>query len=193
MRVALTGGLSQPVLEAQAIYNHQCARPPSTRCVYSQIDNDQQRFFSFDPKLGKNTEIAAAKMKLDDAPGYSWSLSPNGKHMVTPKWIGQNKAFGLRIVELETGETREMLVAGPTGEVTTDWAADGRSIWLGGFKPKGPWGHSGVLNVDLNGKVGTIVDEPNLSLWAAIPSPDGRHLALVGHSEDSNVWLLENF
>jgi hypothetical protein len=63
----------------------------------------------------------------------------------------------------------------------------------GGYLRRGPWGYTGVLNVDLNGQVTPVLDEPNLSIWAAIPSPDGRHLALVGHSEDSNAWLLENF
>lgn len=193
MRVPLTGGLSQPLLEAQGIYNHQCARLPSALCIYSQIDREQQRFFSFDPGEGDRTEVVAAKIRLADAPGYNWSLSPDGKYLVTTKWIGPDKAFGLRIIELATGEARDMAVAGPTGEVGTDWAADGRSVWLGGFIRTGPWGYSGVLNVDLNGKVGAVLREPNLSIWAAIPSPDGRLLALVAHTEDSNLWLLENF
>jgi hypothetical protein len=29
-------------------------------------------------------------------------------------------------------------------------------------------------------------------LWG-IPSPDGKHLALLSGSFDSNVWMLENF
>jgi len=193
MRVGLAGGLSQFVLEAQGIYNHQCAQPPSNLCIYGQVDKQSQRFFSFDPLAGNSMEIAAAKMKLADVPSYNWSLSPDGRYVVTTKWIGPEKTFALRITELATGEARDLPVAGPTGEVTTDWAADGKSVWLGGVKRKGPWGHSGVLNVDLNGKVRTILDEPNLSLWAAIPSPDGRHLALVGHSENSNALLLESF
>jgi hypothetical protein len=27
----------------------------------------------------------------------------------------------------------------------------------------------------------------------AIPSPDGRYLALLGWTEDRNLWMLENF
>jgi hypothetical protein len=28
---------------------------------------------------------------------------------------------------------------------------------------------------------------------AGIPSPDGRHLAILGHTINSNIWMLENF
>jgi hypothetical protein len=30
-------------------------------------------------------------------------------------------------------------------------------------------------------------------ILAAIPSPDGRRLALLGNTQTSNAWLLENF
>jgi hypothetical protein len=26
-----------------------------------------------------------------------------------------------------------------------------------------------------------------------LPSPDGRHLAIQGSSEENNIWLMENF
>jgi DNA-binding winged helix-turn-helix (wHTH) protein len=193
MRVPLAGGISNLVLRAPHIYNHQCAKLPSTLCLYSQIEADQQRFFTFDPEAGSGIEIPAAKMNLAEAPGYNWSLSSDGKFLASAVWSGQNKQFALRIVDLATGTARIIPVAGPSGEVGTDWAADNRSVWLGGYLRRGPWGYTGVLNVDLNGQVTPVLDEPNLSIWAAIPSPDGRHLALVGHSEDSNAWLLENF
>jgi Tol biopolymer transport system component len=193
MRVRLTGGISQLVVAAPRIYNHQCARLPSTVCIYSQIDGDQHRFFTFDPLDGKHTEIVAANMKMSDGPGPNWDLSPDGKYLVMLKWIGPSKEFGLRIFDLGTGGERSIRAKGPTEGAGTNWAADSKSVWIGGFMRNGPWGYSGVSNVDLNGNVRTLLEEPNLTIWAAIPSPDGRRLALVGHTADSNVWLLENF
>lgn len=193
MRVPLTGGLSTLVLRAPRIYNHQCAKVPSTLCIYSQIEPGEQRFFAFDPEAGNGSEIAAARMNLQDAPSYNWSLSFDGKYLASAVRTGQNKQFALRIVDLATGTARIIPVVGPTGEVSTDWAADNKSVWLGGYIHRGPWGSTGVVNVDLNGTVTPVLDEPNLSIWAAIPSPDGRRLALVGHTEDSNAWLLESF
>ncbi len=52
---------------------------------------------------------------------------------------------------------------------------------------------SALLNVGLDGKVRTMLSNPNLNLEWALPSPDGRHLAIVADSNTSNVWLLENF
>jgi hypothetical protein len=132
-------------------------------------------------------------MKMSDGPGPNWDLSPDGKYLVMLKWIGPSKEFGLRIFDLGTGGERFIPAKGPTEGVGTNWAADGKSVWIGGFKRNGPWGYSGLLNVDLNGRVRTLLEEPTLAIWAAIASPDGRRLALVGHTEDSNVWLLENF
>jgi len=27
----------------------------------------------------------------------------------------------------------------------------------------------------------------------AVPSPDGRHVAMQGFTEDANIWMMENF
>jgi len=31
------------------------------------------------------------------------------------------------------------------------------------------------------------------SLVCGVPSPDGRHLAIVATARSNNVWLMENF
>ena len=75
-----------------------------------------------------------------------------------------------------------------------DWAADSKSIWLGAFMGCGAWGtRSGILNVDLHGKVIVALKGFNPERWRAIPSPDGRRLALLGNTQSSNAWLLEDF
>jgi hypothetical protein len=38
-----------------------------------------------------------------------------------------------------------------------------------------------------------MLSENNMNLGWAIPSPDGRRLALWKDSGSLNVWLLENF
>jgi len=74
------------------------------------------------------------------------------------------------------------------------WAADGKSLWLGAFMGRGAWGtRSGILNVDLTGKVRVLLKSFNPEILYAMPSSDGRRLALAGQSHTSNVWLLENF
>ena len=50
-----------------------------------------------------------------------------------------------------------------------------------------------LLNVDLQGKVRNVLEEKNIRLGWAIPSPDGKRLALWESSGSANVWMIENF
>jgi hypothetical protein len=54
-----------------------------------------------------------------------------------------------------------------------------------------------LLYVDLRGRAHVLWDqageqEGNLDVYA-LPSPDGKHLALFGWTLNSNMWMLENF
>ena len=49
------------------------------------------------------------------------------------------------------------------------------------------------LHVDLNGHITLVWHQPvPYAMWA-IPSPDGRHLALSRASMVSNGWMIEGF
>ena len=69
MRVPLTGGPSQFVLQAPRIWNQQCARGPPTLCIYSKAGPSQQSFFSFDPMNGTGKPL----LTFEGGP-FSWSL-----------------------------------------------------------------------------------------------------------------------
>jgi hypothetical protein len=69
-----------------------------------------------------------------------------------------------------------------------DWAIDGKGFYVGSS--------DGVLFfVDLDGHTEVLWKKE--TLWGAgprgLPSPDGRHLAMLGWTIDSNIWMLENF
>jgi hypothetical protein len=199
MRVPLAGGPSQLVLEDLGITNYQCARLPSTLCIYGQIEpkSDYYRFFTFDSSGAKGMELLAAKMKKEDAEGPNcWGLSPDGRYLVTSR--SQNpykyKVPEVRILNLADGTERYIPVPDAGLIMGMDWAADSESVWVSAYRGRGAWGsRSGVLNVDLAGKVRVVFEGLNLGLWFAIPSPDGHRLALMEHTQSSNVWLLENF
>jgi Tol biopolymer transport system component/DNA-binding winged helix-turn-helix (wHTH) protein len=86
MRAPIAGGPSQDVLEISGISNYQCARLPSTLCIYGQTapDSEYVRFFAFDPAGIRGTELLPGKMKKGEGPAAAWSLSPDGKYLVTP-------------------------------------------------------------------------------------------------------------
>jgi hypothetical protein len=48
------------------------------------------------------------------------------------------------------------------------------------------------LNVDTHGAAKPVLQETEMVLGWAIPSPDGRHLAIEKATVSSNAWLLES-
>jgi DNA-binding winged helix-turn-helix (wHTH) protein/Tol biopolymer transport system component len=194
MRVPLAGGSSELALEEPGIGGYRCARLPSTLCIYSRIDNGLQRFFTFDPAGGKVSELPAAKRPSDDGPGSAWSLSPDGKFLASPKSANPLEAAGLRVLDLTTSKEREILLPGLPLIMGMDWSPDSKSLWVGGYMGRSSGGtRSGLARVDLTGRVRTMLEGSSMAIWFAIPSPDGRRLAVMAHTDSSNVSLLENF
>jgi eukaryotic-like serine/threonine-protein kinase len=99
---------------------------------------------------------------------------------------------------------QEIVVKGWNSLQSVDWAADGRGLFASSLTT----GSSALLHVDLHGEAhvlweqkGSIApsggpfDEPTggpSAPWA-VPSPDGRHLAIYEWSLSSNIWMMENF
>jgi Tol biopolymer transport system component/DNA-binding winged helix-turn-helix (wHTH) protein len=196
MRVPLAGGPSQFVLEGRGILNHECARLPSTLCVYSQIEADQERFFTFDPITGKGAELPAARMRKEDG-DYNWGLSPDGKYLVTHQFYGPQRVNGLRILPLAGGSARFIPISDWIANCGLDWAADSKSVWVAGNMERtfSARERFRILNVDLNGKARMMLElnDQGIRIGPGVPSPDGRYLALFGATYNSNVWLLDGF
>jgi DNA-binding winged helix-turn-helix (wHTH) protein/Tol biopolymer transport system component len=193
MRIPVSGGPSQLVLEGPGILNYQCAKLPSTVCLYGQVDSEYYRFFVFDPSAGKGAELSAARIKKENGPN-SWNLSPDGKYLVTLPTQDPYKESELRILRLHDNVTRYIPVPEVKVIIGLDWAADSKSVWVGGYTGRGSWGtRSGLVNVGLTGKVRTLLEGSNPEIMGGTPSPDGRRLALGENTCSSNVWLLENF
>jgi Tol biopolymer transport system component len=111
MRVPLTGGPSQFVLQAPRIGNQQCARLPSNLCIYSSAGPSQQSFFTFDPMNGSSKLLAT----FEGGP-FGWSLSSDGKYLATVKWGGQTEP-GIQLLSIADNSRRTIPVPG--------WAAIG--------------------------------------------------------------------
>jgi hypothetical protein len=71
-----------------------------------------------------------------------------------------------------------------------DWAPDGKSVWATGKRLTDSYA---LMKVSVQGKSEMVLEEKNMILGWAIPSPDGQHLALWEASGSANVWMLENF
>jgi Tol biopolymer transport system component/DNA-binding winged helix-turn-helix (wHTH) protein len=190
LRIPLTGGPPELVMEGRGFTNLQCARLPSTLCLYSQVDEKRLVFFSFDPLRGKGQEIAHVN---DDLPyAYNWSLSPEGSTLAIAKASKLDLSVkpDIRLLSLTDHTERTIRLKVWPRVSTIDWAADGKTLWISTSTNTGT---SALLNVDLQGRARPVWEQTKMEVGWAIPSPDGRYLALWQASGDSNVWMIENF
>ena len=70
-----------------------------------------------------------------------------------------------------------------------NWATDSQSMFVSALEPGG----ATLLHVALNGDAQTIWQQPHSTHTWGFPSPDGRHLAILGTSSEANVWIISNF
>jgi Tol biopolymer transport system component/DNA-binding winged helix-turn-helix (wHTH) protein len=188
MRVPLAGGTPQLVLAEPGINNLQCARLPSTVCVFSEYTTDHVAFYTFDPMTGKKAPLT----QISDSEWYlqNWTLSPDGLTIALAKKHRIPGVADIRLFPLAGGKERMLTLRSWTGIACLDWAADGRSLWVNASSPAGV---PTLLNVDLQGRAWPVLEESEKELGWAIPSPDGRYLAIWEASGNSNAWLLESF
>ncbi|HWZ98295.1 MAG TPA: winged helix-turn-helix domain-containing protein [Candidatus Dormibacteraeota bacterium] len=188
MSMPLSGGKSQVLLEWPQINNFQCARAPARECIFSSFTNEALEFYEFDAQKGKPTlmfRIADPEWQL-----YNWTLSPNGELLALAKKLRAQEEAEIQIMSLRGGSTRKIVLKDWRMICTIDWAADGKSIWTSA-SPR--VGEELLINVDLQGHVKPAVKEGSPYVGWAIPSQDGKRLAIWEASGASNVWMLENF
>jgi Tol biopolymer transport system component/DNA-binding winged helix-turn-helix (wHTH) protein len=190
MRVPLAGGPPQFVLEGPGIVNQQCARLPSQSCLFSEISPGRETFFQFDPIRGTSQELQWATTEDRDPYNFNWSLSPDGKFLAIAKKAGVQKEPFIRVLSVADHTQKAIKVQAWAGISSIDWAADGKSLWTVTSTTRDTWA---LLNVDLDGRVRPMLEEKEMRIGWAIPSPDGRRLALWEASGGANAWLVENF
>ena len=188
MRISLAGGAPQTVLQRRGIGNVQCARTPSMLCIYHVGSATQLAFFRFDPITGASEELPQLRIE-DQAPhAYNWSLSPDGKILATVKDEGVQKDPSIDLHSTADGSKRTITVGTWVGLRGIDFAADGRSLWVPVYTNTGK---STLLNIDLNGQARIVLEDTEMRIDWAVPSPDGKYLALLKVRGTSNVWMLE--
>ena len=201
MRVPVTGGPPQLVLTAsqRLIHSLRCARSPARLCAIAERapDHRQLIFTAFDPVKGRGPELTRFSTSPTPDSEYAWDLPPDGTGIAVLK----RSEATIHILSLSRQPSREVVVKGWTGLQTLDWAADGTGLFVSIAREGG----SALLHLDLKGSgqllwasKGTV--EPGISAFLggptvpwAVPSPDGRHLAICEWNLSANIWMMENF
>jgi Tol biopolymer transport system component/DNA-binding winged helix-turn-helix (wHTH) protein len=185
MSMPLTGGPARQLAKAKWITNLQCARAPATACVYSVISDAGLTFFRFDSAQGNGTQILQIKDELAQA--YNWSLSPDGTTLAIAKGKWGSDEPRIRLVSLNGAPDRSLTINGWPGIAALDWASDSKSLWASTPGEK----ENALLRIDLQGNVRIVWRPKNATVGWAIPSRDGKYVALNVHSSSANVAMLE--
>ena len=185
MRAPVQGGSSQLVLEAADIINFQCSRPPADICVIGQAKPKDYVFSAFDTVTGSLRQVAT----IDEAPsGWNWGLSPDGTRIAATDNGGTQHE--IRLVSLAGQPTRDITVKDWNNFMSVDWAADGKGL----FVSSNPTGRvSTLLYVDLGGNATPLWRVKNFQATWAIPSRNGKYVAIPAPTTECNVWMIENF
>jgi Tol biopolymer transport system component len=185
MRAQIQGGPSQLVLEAPNIINFQCARTRADICVLSQAKPKEYPFSVFDPMKAGLRQAA----KLEETPsGWNWGLSPDGT-LIAAVQVGATQ-HQIRLVSLVGQPAREITVKDWNNFMSIDWAADGKGFFIS----SNPTGRlDTLLYVDLAGNATPLWQVKNFQAAWAIPSHNGKYVAIPAPTTECNVWMVENF
>jgi hypothetical protein len=151
------------------------------------VDGEQRlTFFRFDPKTGVKSQLT----RIDTDGQVNWGLSPDGAYLAILPYSPVNGSMTL--YSISDGRTRKLDVKEWTGLITVDWAADSKSMFVGTLNHAG---RIALLRVNLDGTVhvlreGSFATLCGCAYWA-IPSPDGKWVAINQPAGSSNVWELD--
>jgi Tol biopolymer transport system component/DNA-binding winged helix-turn-helix (wHTH) protein len=177
--IPIRGGTPRLVLKDLGISAVACARLPSTICLYSVSKGNIRETFLFDVRSGKSTGSPQI-----DAEGF-WGLSPDGSQRAFVA-VGSNQGT-IQLRSTSSGKTRDLVVKGWNGLMHIDWSADGKSLLVGNHESD-----NALLKITLDGKASVLLRSSNF-IGYAVPSPDGRLLAILEASPTKNVWQIQDF
>jgi eukaryotic-like serine/threonine-protein kinase len=185
MRVPSMGGPARLVLKAPLYGWHSCAVSPASLCVIAEHtpDGKQLIFTSFDPVKGRGRELT--RLDIDPAVDYNHVLSPDGTRIALIK----RSEGRIHILSLIGQAQRDINVKNWGSLENVDWTADGKALLASSPTQRG---HA-LLRVDFQGNAQLLWEQQQDLETYAVPSPDGRHLAIMGWSLSSNIWSMENF
>jgi DNA-binding winged helix-turn-helix (wHTH) protein/Tol biopolymer transport system component len=190
MRVLVSGGQSQLVLETNSDADFWCATAPAKFCALNERTPNRESLTvtAFDPVKGRGRVLMS--IPTDRLPYYNAKPSPDGSHFALLK-VPESEGH-IRLLTPDGRVERDITIKSWPGFITTAWAPDGRGIYCGTITQQG----AALLRVNLDGTAEVLWQQKGTPFsngtWG-IPSPDGRYLAIMSEVTDSNLWMVEGF
>jgi serine/threonine protein kinase len=187
VRIPLTGGSAELVTTAlyDAIDGVSCAQPSFKFCVLVERtpDRKQEVFSAVDPLKGRGSVLL--RWDIDPSLDFlAFNVSPDG----TRGAVITNPRGPIHILSLR-GQPKRVIQAEFSNARDCRWTAEGKGLYVSDdLKRK-----SVLWYLNLNGSRHVVRETSGGGQIGAVPSPDGRHLAIGVPTTSSNVWMMENF
>jgi hypothetical protein len=184
MRLPLSGGPAELVMEAQPVASYRRAARADSVWVLCETEPGRIVFTRFDLHRGRGRMMGS----LEAGVKSYWDLSPDGTQaaVVEPDSVPRIRvlSFGDHAVH-EVRLDQKVVLAG------VSWAPDGRSWYVVSAGPEGvgPWC---VLRATPDGRTTALIPR-QAWMYSCAVSPDGRYVTYTSNTGEASLWLLDDF
>ena len=182
MRIPVAGGPVEKVLDIHGIATFRSPRATGSSPVLCELQSGSIVFSGFDPLRGRGPELSRAEGSNQPL----WDLSPDGS-TIAMVVESQDSIPRIRLLSTSNASSREIRLDRPVGIDDIAYGADGHS-WLiiqGGEQWR-------LLHVDARGRTSALIP-PQMWMYSAAASPDGKRVAYTSNTGQGNIWMLEDF
>jgi serine/threonine protein kinase len=184
-RLPVGGGTPEEVAASGSVDEFRCALPGGKRCVARRTEAEEwYRFYELDAVHGVGRELARTRW-MPNVYG-DWALSPQGTEVALP--FHDPRLAKIRILSLDASAgplESELAIEGLANISGLNWSADGKGWFVVITTTIGRQ----LMYVDRAGRATRLLDGAGY----AVPSPDGKRVALMIPSVTTNVWSFEGF
>lgn len=181
MRIPLEGGTPELILSNPDYAAPRC--PVRGPCVLLEAHGERMTVSALDPVHGKGRELA----NLPNS-AFGANLSPTGTEFAFVMADPEPRRR-IRVVSFAGEAPRDIILPTANALSSLDWLPDG-SGFLAVDKT---FVHANLLLVHLDGQADSLLSVDREVILGAIPSPDGKRVALNWVTKPSDVWMLQTF
>jgi len=189
VRIPLSGGIPETILQLSRHGNVSCALPPSSTCVIAEQSEDRKQMMVsiLDPIKGRGSELAQFNFvrELETLEVPTCVISPDGTRLA----IARSPESPIEIYSLRGQRIRTIPHRTQEKLIWLEWSADQRGFFVSRQGQKG----NELLYLDFQGNVTSLRKCVAGDTCHGLPSPDGRHLAIIDRDQSNNMWMMENF
>ena len=186
-RISPTGGASEEVAKAPNLIQVRCGLAPPSSCLLEERGSMSANLVSLlDPIKGMGPRLFEKNAGAGDT-APSPSRDRYAYTLPAPPGAVRNM---IRIVTSQGVIDREISAGGATRLIGLDYTADGQGFFTSDYATDLG---ARLLHRSMDGTLSVLWhSRGSIRTWG-VPSPDGKRLAFLSGTQESNVWMLEGF